>query len=91
VRNRPDREELRARLRSLRTGVVWASGIAFFVVLGLVATNPQGTQAASQAPAQDGSGQQQAAGDSGNPFSSSGSPVTNASANQPPLLHSRRS
>jgi hypothetical protein len=77
---RPSREELRGRLRGLRTAVIWGSGIAFVAALGLVATNPQGTQAATGATSP-----------SSDTASSPVSPVTNAPNNQPPILHSRRS
>jgi hypothetical protein len=80
---RPSREELRGRLRGLRTAVIWGSGIAFVAALGLVATNPQGTQAATGATSPSS--------DTGDTASSPVSPVTNAPNNQPPILHSRRS
>lgn len=85
---RPSRDELRERLRSLRTAVIWGSGIAFVAALGLVAANPQGTQAANGASTPGGAPQST---DAGGSAATNSSPVTNAPADQPPLLHSRRS
>ena len=94
MQSKPTREELQAKLRSLRTAVVAGSGIAFLLALGLVATNPVGTQASTGSPdtgtANDSAaGQQPPANDPAPAFR--GNPVTNAPQYQPPVLHSRRS
>jgi len=83
MNDRPSRDELRDRLRALRTAVVWGSGIAFVAVLGLVATNPQGTQASTGAAAPSTA--------TSGTVSSNTSPVTSAPQDQAPILHSRRS
>jgi hypothetical protein len=87
VDERLSREELRGRLRALRTAVIWGSGIAFVAALGLVDSNPQGTQAATDGGSPDSTQQQPVEGSS----TAVNSPVTNAPDNQAPLLHSRRS
>lgn len=85
---RPSRDDLRARIRTLRSGVIWGSGIAFVAAVGLVATNPQGTQAANSS-SPDTASQPAGATDGGS--AAANSPVTNAPDNQAPILHSRRS
>lgn len=85
----PSRDELRQRLLSLRKAVVAGSVVAFLAALGLVATNPVGTQASTQNPPADDQGQP--ADQGSQPDGGYSNPVTNVPQYQPPVLHSRRS
>ena len=85
----PSRDDLRQRLLSLRKAVVAGSVVAFLAALGLVATNPVGTQASTQNPPADDQGQPADQGTQ--PDGGYSNPVTNVPQYQPPVLQSRRS
>ena len=88
---RPNRDELRQRLVSLRKAVVAGSIVAFLTALGLVATNPVGTQASTQSPPTDDQGQPADQGSEPGGGYGYSNPISNAPQYQPPVLHSRRS
>ena len=98
MQDRPTRQELQARLNGLRTAVVYGSGVAFLVALGLVAAHPVGTQASTASAdagraAEPGSEQQAPATNPGAAYQSNPNPVTNVpqAQYQQPVLRSRRS